>query len=79
MEKKNMYTEAEAYRNTLMLNLHGLESYIKKAKTAADYVDLIRRTGMLAESMANVLGKLAASGETLKPIDDKTLDWLKKM
>lgn len=79
MEKKNTYTEAEACRNTLMLEFYGMEDRIKKAATAADYIDLIRRTGMLAESMAKVLAKMSASGETLKPIDGKTMSWIKKM
>ncbi len=79
MEKKNPYTEAEASRNTLMLEFYGMEDRIKKAATAADYIDLIRRTGMLAETMAKVLAKMSESGETLKPIDGKTLNWIKKM
>ena len=79
MEKKNPYTEAEASRNTLMLEFYAMEDRIKKAATAADYIDLIRRTGMLAESMAKVLAKMSASGETLNPIDGKTLSWIKKM
>ena len=58
---------------------YGLDDRIKKSKTAADYIDLIRRTGMLAEAMANVLAKLAENSETLKPIDSKTLDWIKKI
>ena len=56
-----------------------MEDRIKKSKTAADYIDLIRQTGMLAEAMANVLAKLAENSETLKPIDSKTLDWIKKI
>lgn len=79
MEKKNMFTDAEAARNSLMMTFYGLESYIKSAKTTADYVDLIRRTGMLTEAMAKVLAKMAESGETLNPMDGKTLDWIKKM
>lgn len=78
-ETKNLFTEAEAQRNTLLLTFYGLESQIKAAKTTADYVDLIRRTGMLAEAMANVLTKMAANNETLKPVDDKNIDWIKKM
>ncbi len=74
-----MFTEAEAHRNTLMINFYGLESFIENAKTTDDYIDLIRRTGMLAESMANVLAKMAANNETLKPIDGKTIDWVKKI
>ena len=76
---KNMLTDAESYRNTMMLAFYGLEDRIKKSKTAADYIDLIRRTGLLAEAMANVLAKLAENNETLKPIDSKTLDWIKKI
>ncbi len=79
MEKKNPYSEAEACRNTLMLECYGMEERIKNAATAADYIDLIRRTGMLAETMAKVLAKMSESGETLKPIDGKTLNWIKKM
>lgn len=78
MEQKKMYTEAEACRNTLMLTFYGLESYIKKAQTTADYIDLIRRTGMLAESMAKVLEELAKSHETLTKMDAKDIMWLKK-
>lgn len=76
---KNLFTEAEAQRNTLLLTFYGLESYIKKAKNEADYIDLIRRTGMLAEAMAGVLAKMAANNETLKPLDDKNIDWIKTM
>ena len=79
MEKQNPYTDAEACRNTLMLEFYGMEERIKNAATAADYIDLIRRTGMLAESMAKVIAKMAASGETLKPVDGKTMNWIKKM
>ena len=79
MEKQNPYTDAEACRNTLMLEFYGMEERIKNAATAADYIDLIRRTGMLAESMAKVLAKMSESGETLKPIDGKTMNWIKKM
>jgi len=79
MKKENLYTEAEASRNTLMLEFYGMEERITKAATAADYIDLIRRTGMLAESMAKVLAKMSESGETLKPVDGKTLNWIKKM
>lgn len=79
MEQKTPFTEAEACRNSLLITLYGLEERIKNAKTAADYIDLIRRTGMLAEFMAQVLAKMSASGETLKPIDGKTLNWIKKM
>ncbi len=79
MEKQNPYTEAEACRNTLMLEFYAMENRIKKAATTADYIDLIRRTGMLTESMAKVLAKMSASGETLKPIDGETLNWIKKM
>ncbi|MFI3265518.1 MAG: hypothetical protein R3Y15_00010 [Rikenellaceae bacterium] len=79
MKTQSPYTDAEAHRNTLMLELYGLEGMIKAAKTTTDYVDLIRRTGMLAETMANVLTELAKTGESLKPIDKKTADWLKKM
>ena len=74
--KNMLITDAESYRNTMMLAFYGLEDRIKKSKTAADYIDLIRRTGMLAEAMANVL---AENNETLKPIDSKTLDWIKKI
>ena len=91
--KNMLITDAESYRNTMMLAFYGLEDRIKKSKTAADYIDLIRRTGMLAEAMANVLAKLAENkeamanvlaklaenNETLKPIDSKTLDWIKKI
>lgn len=79
MEKKIEITEAEARRNTLMLTFYGLESYIKNAKTPADYIDLIQRTGMLAEAMAHVLEKMVKNNETLKPLDSKMLDWLKKV
>ena len=65
--KNMLITDAESYRNTMMLAFYGLEDRIKKSKTAADYIDLIRRTGMLAEAMANVLAKLAENNETLKP------------
>ena len=51
--KNMLITDAESYRNTMMLAFYGLEDRIKKSKTAADYIDLIRRTGMLAEAMAN--------------------------
>jgi len=34
-----------------------LENYIKKAKTPADYIDLIQRIGILPEAMAYVLGQ----------------------
>ena len=78
MEKKPMFTEAEAQRNSLMLTLFGLENRIKTAKTTADYIDLIRRTGTLAEFMARVIEKLAVSGETLKPMDEKTKQWIRK-
>ena len=67
---KNMLTDAESYRNTMMLAFYGLEDRIKKSKTAADYIE---------EAMANVLAKLAENNETLKPIDSKTLDWIKKI
>ena len=77
--KNMLITDAESYRNTMMLAFYGLEDRIKKSKTAADYIDLIRRTGMLAEAMANVLAKLAENNEILKPIDSKTLDWIKKI
>ncbi len=79
MKKENLYTEAEACRNTLLLEFYAMEERIKNAATADDYIDLIRRTGMLAETMAKVLAKMSASGETLKPIDGKTLNWIKKM
>ena len=79
MEQKTQFTEAEACRNSLLITLYGLEERIKNAKNAADYIDLIRRSGMLAEFMAQVLAKMSASGETLNPIDDKTVDWIKKM
>ena len=77
--KNMLITDAESCRNTMMLAFYGLEDRIKKSKTAADYIDLIRRTGMLAEAMANVLANLAENNETLKPIDSKTLDWIKKI
>ncbi len=77
-KQKSPYTDTEAARNTLMLTFYGLEGYIKKAKTTADYIDLIRRTGMLAERMGAVLAKMAESGETLKPMDANTIDWIKK-
>ena len=79
MEQKTQFTEAEACRNSLLITLYGLEERIKNAKNAADYIDLIRRSGMLAEFMAQVLAKMSASGETLNPIDDKTVEWIKKM
>lgn len=79
MKKENMYTDAEAHRNSLLMTFYGLEERIKNAKNVADYSDLIRRTGALAENMAKVLGAMAASGETLKPVDDKTVGWIKKM
>ena len=79
MKKENMYTDAEAYRNSLLMTIYGMEERIKNAKNIADYTDLIRRTGTLAENMAKVIGAMAASGETLEPIDDKTAGWLKNI
>ncbi len=79
MKEKNIYTDAEAHRNTLMLEFYGLEEYIKNAKTTEDYIDLIRRASGLSETMARVLTELAKANETLKPIDNKTMSWIKKM
>ena len=76
--KNMLITDAESYRNTMMLAFYGLEDRIKKSKTAADYIDLIRRTGMLAEAMANVLAKTGENNETLNRLTAKRSTGSKK-
>lgn len=78
MDKKNNISEAEAYRNSLLLTFYGLETFILNATTKKDYVDLIRQTGTLAKFMADVLSKIAESGKPLAPVTQKNIDWIKK-
>lgn len=72
-------SKAAAYRNTLLMCLCGLEQGVKNAKNAEDYIALIERTGTLAECMAKVLAALIANKETLEPVDEKSVSWIKKL
>lgn len=73
-----MNKKAEGYRNATLICLGGIEKCIKTAKDVDDFIDLIRRTGMLAERMACCVKALAESNEKLKPLDDDEVKWIRR-
>ena len=72
--------KAEASRNGLLMWYYGLESYIDKASTAHDFLELAERCGKLAASCGGVAAEIARAGDVpLKPLTRANKKWVKEV
>ena len=78
--KKVEISKAEASRNGLLMWYYGLESYIDKASTAHDFLELAERCGKLAASCGGVAAEIARAGDVpLKPLTRANKKWVKEV